>query len=477
MARQIRPMQSTTEVTTTSGSLPSITFSQAMDVEKMTNLTIGQALNQTRSSENVVISFNNVLTRLDFSAKLDSDVDDDNSVSITGLKLLGSSTRLISEATFTFASDGTNGVWDTTDGGGTVYGSDLDIAEIVNFTESKYAVTSTIAKSLLEGDNYLFLIPPYSKSGIESEGDISLEITYEISAKEGGSASSTATKELSLPIGSLVESTAYNIVITIGLDEVTLTADETSWDSDSDEEEDPEPDPDPTPDPDPEPEPEPEPDPTPTPDPDDDDDDYYVPSTSITTEDAEDVVDGISDAFKYYVDEYTVNYEGDTENLTIAVEIPTSCYNYDMDIVFNLPDQTNDVTISIPSSYTGGITIYAPQASVTADATATSGATYNDVTVTTAANTLTIPKGVVVDGLTILGGNIEVQGTLKGDVARGASNQDDTTTITFDTITNNKTTSIGENINVKYNEAVIDDDGEITVGAQDMTDDETIEIN
>ncbi|MFR9543819.1 MAG: hypothetical protein SNH27_17470, partial [Rikenellaceae bacterium] len=69
-----------------------------------------------------------------------------------------------------------------------------------------------------------------------------------------------------------------------------------------------------------------------------------------------------------------------------------------------------------------------------------------NVTVTTADQTFIIPEGVVVNGLTILGGNVEVYGELSGDVARGVGNQDATTTITFKEGSTNSTTSIGDNI-------------------------------
>ncbi len=420
----------TTKVNITSGSLPSITFRQDMDVENMTDFTVGQVLDQVKTSEAVSIPFNHVLTRLNFSAKLESGVDSETSVSITGLKLLGSSTRLISAATYKLAYDGTNGSWGTTNGGGTAYTSDIDVADILNLTDSKFVVSTTTATSFLTSNQYLFLIPPYGKSGIQSDSDVCIEIVYDVVTTDAsitennGSASFTTTKELSLPIGSLVEGIAYNIVITIGLDEVKLEADQTGgWDTDIDA--------------------------------------NAVP-TSIIADNATDVESGISGAFADDVTEYTVDYVGDTENLTIEVEIPTDCDNYDMDIVINLPDQTEAVTITVPANYTGSITIYAPDATVTADATTADGATYTDVTVTTAQSTFIIPAGVKVNGLTILGGNVEVYGELSGEVVKGESNTE-STTIEFKYGSTNSTTSIDTGITVIDN---ITSNG-FTMGTQD----------
>ncbi len=431
----------TTKVITTSESLPSITFRQNMDVTKMTDFTVGQVLDQVKTSEAVAIPFNHVLTRLNFSAKLESAVDTETSVSITGLKLLGSSsTRLFSAATYALASDGTNGKWGTTNSnGGTVYGSDIDVAAIMDLdADSKFTV-STTTTSFLKKDEYLFLIPPYGKNGIQSDSDICLEITYDVVTVDSGiegDVTITTIKQLTLPIGSLVEGIAYNIVITIGLDEVELEADQTSgWGDETQIE--------------------------------------AIP-LDITSSNVSDIEDSISEAFSNDLTTYTVNYVGSTDDLTINIEIPADCDNYDMDIIINLPDQTEDVIITVPYDYTGSITIYAPDATVTAAAATTAdGATYDNVTVTTAPTTFIIPEGVTVNGLTILGGNVEVYGELSGEVVKGDENKE-ATTITFMEGSINSTTSIEESITVvEYIEAT----NGIALGSQEMKTGNTINID
>ncbi|MFR9546488.1 MAG: hypothetical protein SNJ29_13060, partial [Rikenellaceae bacterium] len=270
------------------------------------------------------------------------------------------------------------------------------------------------ATQLLTAGQYLFLIPP-TATGATSGTDIQIEVAYSVITTDDGLTSdykkTDATSILAMPVGTLQSEVAYNVVLSIGLDEVKMDVEITDIDNDDES--------------------------TST------DADKVIFASS-----ADELVSLITNAFSdNTLNSYSITYKGDEGELSVDLSsITLSDESKDMDLVINLPNQSDGVEITIPDGYTGNIIIYAPNASVTAETT--NGTEYTDVTVTTADQTFIISAGVVVNGLTILGGNVEVYGELSGVVARGNGNQDATTTITFKEGSTNSTTSIGENCNI-----------------------------
>ncbi|MFR9506086.1 MAG: fimbrillin family protein, partial [Rikenellaceae bacterium] len=441
-----------TTAATVNNYLPEITFEQVMEAAKMTDFVVGKALDQTKAASTVTIPFNHVLTRLNFSAKTETDLGSGSAVYISDLKILGDeSDALYKSGTYTMSADeATNGAWSNPTKIDT--NTDLNVTSILNKTDSGIGdpattvtavkISTTTQTVILADDEYLFLIPPYGTDGIKTENDIRLELTYEIITYDANSTNTNKlirneyTKELSLPVSSLVEGKAYNAVITIGLDDVVLSANLTDWE---------------------------------------DEPSVNALPTEVTVSAATDVATNIENAFTNDFTEFTITYEGDDSKLAIDLSsITVDEDNKGMDLVINLPNVDDKVDITIPDGYEGGITIYAPNATVTANVTTASGTQYTDVTVTTKQETFIIPAGVVVNGLTILGGNVEVYGELSGDVVKGKSNTEETTTITFFYGSVKTDATIGDGI------TVIDDidaaDG-LQVGAQDMKEGTTININ
>lgn len=367
--------------------LPVIAYEQVMDAEKMSDFVVGKALDKTKAESSVVIPFNHVLTRLNFSAKTDKAMNG-SAVYISDLKIIQSkSAALYKSGTYTLAADATNGAWSNE----IVADSDLDVSPILNKTDNNLGepatviaaakISSTTATSILAEDQYLFLIPPYGTTGIKDENDICVELTYEIISYDANSSNANKlfresyTKELSLPVGSLQEGKAYNAVITIGLDDVVLSANAIDWTEEN----------------------------------------INTVPTDITVNSATDVLTTIESAFANKIKEFTLNYTGDEGALNIDLSAVTK--NLAMNLIINMPKQKDALSITIPNGYTGNVSIYAPNATVTANAP--SGTEYTNLTVHTAPQTLIIPEGVTVNGLTINSGNVTVSGTLTGNVTAG----------------------------------------------------------
>ena len=246
------------EASVTTNSLPSIKFTQEVaDPANMVDFLVAHALNKTKAGGTVTMPFKHALTRLNFQARLDADLGNESQntkVFVKGLKLLGTdnnpASKFYGNAEYQLADGGvgdvTNGEWKY--GDATPVATTLDISSIMDGTENQTVGTYTYADKavavnnngtntgLLKDAEYLFLIPP-SKTGIESNTDIMMEITYDIvtvDSKLGANQVYTAPRveKISLPVGKLLESKAYNVVFTIGMDAITVDADVTEWDED-----------------------------------------------------------------------------------------------------------------------------------------------------------------------------------------------------------------------------------------------------
>ena len=249
-----------TEASVTTNSLPSIKFTQEVaDPANMVDFLVAHELNKTKAGGTVVMPFKHALTRLNFQARLDADLGNESQntkVFVKGLTLLGTdknaASKFYGNAEYQLADGGvgdvTNGEWKYDDA--TPVATTLDISSIMNkaqnlkvgtysYPDEAVTVSSNGENtSLLKNAEYLFLIPP-SKNGIESNTDIMMEITYDIvtvDSKLTGSSNGVRTiprvEKISLPVGRLLESKAYNVVFTIGMDAITVDADVTDWDED-----------------------------------------------------------------------------------------------------------------------------------------------------------------------------------------------------------------------------------------------------
>lgn len=187
------------------------------------------------------------LSRIAFQAKLDRDAFVDageankTQVNITSIVLGG--TNFATEATYNFAiTDNTRGTWNLTTSGT----STLDITKLLNTsTESlggyvtegvrvKDKELVTLFKQNNGKNSYLFHIPTNGINGTAVNGDVTLTISYDIVTIDAnlnaGYSVTSATKRFALPSGSLKQGSAYNYILTFGLNEIKLSASVANWD-------------------------------------------------------------------------------------------------------------------------------------------------------------------------------------------------------------------------------------------------------
>ena len=368
----------------TSGSLPTIDFTQEVkDPKQMVDFTVAQMLNQTKRDGNVTLPFKHVLTRLNFGVKASTKLAAKTTIKVTGLRILGTDnqsgvnpaadnsginndSRFFSTGEYTLASDGTNGVWDLAYS--TKVKKALDLSTILR-TGTDLEIKTDEQKPVLTDGEYVFLIPPYGKEGVKDEKDIRIQVDYTTVTADPtlGNVKHSATAMFSMPNGSLKEGKAYNAVLIFGMNEVKFALNQELWDTEED----------------------------------------TYPVTSGDAQTAAEIEEQIKDALDAGND-VVVNYDQAPKNpLDITIPTVTSAKA----ITLNLLNQTAPVSITTNVNYTGKLTINAPLATVTIG-----GGTYYKPTAKTAGNTLVIAAGTTVDGLVVKKGNVEVYGTLTGDV-------------------------------------------------------------
>ena len=271
--------QGTTYVSTASavaGSMPKVEFTQQMDASNMVDFIVSNnAIDKTKNDGTVNLEFNHVLTRLNFFARSDRDLSTTTTkIYITGLRILGStdntSSKFFNKATFVLGDGGTDddGHWLIEDSDNpTKEAGKLDVSGIlakedvtssaqengaayqasavpVNTQGLNTELLSTV-KSTYQDDvdangaatvrqNYLFMIPPRGKAGIEDK-DIMVELDYDVVTENpdiNGLVAHNVGKRVSLKAGTLVQGKAYNIIFTVGLNVVDVDVNVADWDTD-----------------------------------------------------------------------------------------------------------------------------------------------------------------------------------------------------------------------------------------------------
>ena len=246
--------------TNQSTGIPQIKYTLTADnLDKAEDFTANVLIDETEAgggnsidSEDRTVSFTlkHELSRIAFQAKLDrvafGDADANKTqVNITKIEFGG--TGFATEATYSFAiTDNTHGNWVLNTSGA----SFLDITKLLNTsTESLGGYTTagvrikdkklvTLFKQSGEGDNaeasYLFHIPTNGTSGTNAEGDVTLTISYDIVTVDAslsvGYSVTPAVKRFNLPKESLKQGSAYNYILTFGLNEIKLSASVADWD-------------------------------------------------------------------------------------------------------------------------------------------------------------------------------------------------------------------------------------------------------
>ncbi len=194
--------------------------------------------------EPVNFAFKHELSRLKFQAKLDENLAEADKTNIVLTKIeLAVADEFYSEADYTFSNEnGKVGTWSDYTKAASAYDIDgvLDFAAPtgVNLLGKDYGntkvkcLTTATAVDLFTADEYLFMIPSDSETGIE-DNKFKVTIYYDILTQDGnlseGYSCTSAIKTVSLPNGILQQGTAYNVIFTIYIDRIEVSASVEPW--------------------------------------------------------------------------------------------------------------------------------------------------------------------------------------------------------------------------------------------------------
>lgn len=259
----------------TATSYPTITFTVKSNASEMIDLVATNAtqsttgtdktMNLEKTTGKVPFNFKHVLTKLNFEAKLASDLasltNTETKVFIKKIELVGASAAAPATANSnslfwkTAIYKFENGEWDYTTGAGKAVKQDaavaLDaalfagVAQAFGSAGAQYTTNSVEISSLntsvalFKTNQSLFLIPP-TNTGIAT-GDANamrVLITYDVVTlddKLDAKKSVIETKAVaSLPAGTMKQGIAYKYIFTIGLESVKVDASVTAWTNGSD---------------------------------------------------------------------------------------------------------------------------------------------------------------------------------------------------------------------------------------------------
>ena len=259
--------------------MPKVEFTQKMDAANMVDFITSYAVDKTKDDGKVTLDFHHVLTRLNFMARADRDLQNKGThIYITGLRVLGStdnpSSKFFNKATFVLGDGGNDGDghWliedgdnptkqdgklDLNDNDNSILAKTMGITSEVFDEENsqKYASDAVVVKedgsetellgngsvtyadqTTAQKQHYLFMIPPRGNNGIE-DGDIMVELDYDVviessSLGNKGVVFHRNNQRVPLKAGTLVQGKPYNVVFTVGLNPVEVDVDVTDWDTD-----------------------------------------------------------------------------------------------------------------------------------------------------------------------------------------------------------------------------------------------------
>ena len=252
---------------------PTIRFTVKANASDMIDLvatnatqnTVGtdKTMNLQKTTNKISFKFLHVLTKLDFWAKLSSDLasltNTETKVFVKSIQLLGSSAAApaVSNADAQFWKTATykfeNGKWDYTTTGTpapavkqtTAVSLDAGLfagttqafgpAGANQYTTNSVAITSlNTAVALFKADQALYLIPPTNDGITATDGNsMRVLITYDVVTLDNkltGGKSVIETKAVaSLPAGTMKPGTAYKYTFTIGIESVKVEATVNDW--------------------------------------------------------------------------------------------------------------------------------------------------------------------------------------------------------------------------------------------------------
>lgn len=194
----------------------------------------------TSNSGTVSFKFSHVLTKVaDIKVKPDQSLGSDIKIYVTDLKLVPGSNILQNKAKYQFS----DGNWAVATGGASYFSSEQDLSGFLNkatnvnwcgYTTASVDVSDKDnATSLFPTNEALYFIPVNNETGTSNASDLKLKIKYDIVTKVGANTNVTSTteKEVDLPKNTFKKGTAHTYTLTIKLNTIGITVDETitSW--------------------------------------------------------------------------------------------------------------------------------------------------------------------------------------------------------------------------------------------------------
>lgn len=224
---------------------PTLEFALASDVKNMVDLVTDSRSDirdltaaSNSNSGTVSFKFSHVLTKVaDIKVKTDKSLGSDIKIFVKELKLTPGTSILQNKAKYQFS----NGQWAAAASGASYYSTAIDLTGILNKTNANFAgyttssvdVSSTTAVSLFSTGEALYFIPVDNTTGTAQEGDLKLNIKYDVVMKTGESTNTTSEteKEVKLPQYTFKKGNAYTYTLTIKLNTIGISVDETpmSW--------------------------------------------------------------------------------------------------------------------------------------------------------------------------------------------------------------------------------------------------------
>ena len=270
-------------------SMPHVEFTQKMTAADMVDFIASHEMNKKRGDGVVTLDFHHVLTRLNFKARLDRDLTANtasaathifvtdlkvcgtdgyvNPADVTGPLLSNDDSKFYKTATFVLGDGGNDGdghwVYEASQDpdidikAATKQSDALEVSPILATGDNNQTVTTpggtqiynkkavklndsgaeTDLLSQVTGttkQNYLFLIPPVGKTGIQSEKDVMVELEYDLVTVDESLSSKGSVQHyryaVSLPNGTLQQGKAYNIIFTVGMNPVEVDVNVSDWD-------------------------------------------------------------------------------------------------------------------------------------------------------------------------------------------------------------------------------------------------------
>lgn len=198
---------------------------------------------QTAESNSGTVSFkfSHVLTKVaDIKVKPDQSLGNDIKIYVTNLKLVPGSSILQDKAKYQFS----DGNWVAATSGASYFTTEQDLSDFLNKTDkSDWGYTtksvdvsnSVAATSLFPTNEALYFIPVNNGNGTTNASDLKLKIKYDIVTKVSGTntnVTSTTEKEVDLPKNTFKKGMAHTYTLTIKLNTIKITVDETitKWD-------------------------------------------------------------------------------------------------------------------------------------------------------------------------------------------------------------------------------------------------------